>query len=249
MKFYLGTHRPNWLAQTDAPLFVSRRWLADRKTLPRAQGRWVLDSGGFTELNLYGEWRTTHDQYVNEVLRFEREIGNLDWVAPQDWMCEPFVLAKTGLTVEEHQTRTILSFEKLRYALGDTVIPVLQGWEPVDYLRHWQMYEQFCFSLENEPVVGLGSVCRRQGMTITGQIVRSLSFLNLHAFGAKLTGLRLFGDALTSADSMAWSYRARNDYPLWGCTHKNCSNCLRYALRWRKRVLESLDQLRLEEVA
>ena len=29
------------------------------KTLPRARGRWALDSGGFSELSLYGEWRTS----------------------------------------------------------------------------------------------------------------------------------------------------------------------------------------------
>ena len=28
---YLGTHMPNWLEWSDAPLFISRRRLADRK--------------------------------------------------------------------------------------------------------------------------------------------------------------------------------------------------------------------------
>lgn len=44
---------------------------------------------------------------------------------------------------------------------------------------------------------------------------------------------------LTSADSLAWSRDARLlGEPLPGCTrHKNCANCLRYALRWRTSVL------------
>ncbi len=43
---------------------------------------------------------------------------------------------------------------------------------------------------------------------------------------------------LTSADSMAWSVDARRKPPLPGCTrHKNCANCPRYALRWRRQVL------------
>lgn len=247
MIFYLGTHETSWLAKTDVPLFISRRRLFQRKTLPVARNSWALDSGGFTELSLYGGWRTTPHEYVRDVERFEREIGRLEWVAPQDWPCEPFMLEKTALTVEEHQLRTILNFERLRYALGGLVVPVLQGWTRDDYLRHWEMYERFYFTLELEPVVGLGSVCRRQDTAEAGRIVRSLAPLNLHYFGAKLTGLRSFGDALASADSLAWSYRARNDHPLPGCTHKSCANCLRYALRWRQRVLDLSDQLTLED--
>jgi hypothetical protein len=34
--FYLGTHHPNWLRKTDVPLFISRRRLTGRKSLPRA---------------------------------------------------------------------------------------------------------------------------------------------------------------------------------------------------------------------
>jgi hypothetical protein len=246
MRFYLGTHMANWLAQTDTPLFVSRRRLADRKTLPVAKGQWALDSGGFTELNLYGEWRTTPERYCWEVDRYAVDMGHLDFVAPQDWMCEPFILAKTGLTVEEHQARTVENFSMLRQSLGYTVIPVLQGWTQDDYHRCWDMYEDAGHDLEREQLVGLGTVCRRQNMAEAGRIVRSLDGLRLHAFGVKLTGLRSFGDALTSADSMAWSYAARRNHPLAGCTHKSCANCLRYALRWRDRVGESLGQLRLE---
>ncbi len=34
--------------------------------------------------------------------RYRDEIGCLLWAAPQDWMCEPWITAKTGLTVAEH---------------------------------------------------------------------------------------------------------------------------------------------------
>ncbi len=51
---------------------------------------------------------------------------------------------------------------------------------------------------------------------------------------------------LESADSMAWSYDARRAPALAGCTHRNCANCLEYALRWRRRVNEVLGQQRLE---
>ena len=83
-------------------------------------------------------------------------------------------------------------------------------------------------------------------------IVRSLAPLRLHAFGVKITGLRRFHDALASADSMAWSYDARRTTALPGCPHRSCNNCPTYALRWRERVIASLDrphQLSLAGVA
>ena len=102
MNFYLGTHKPVWLERTEVPLFVSRRSLFDRATLPRAAGRWALDSGGFTELNEPPHRYTfTVPQYVADVEWFRRDIGNLDWVAPMDWMVLPalaFLAARHRLT-------------------------------------------------------------------------------------------------------------------------------------------------------
>jgi hypothetical protein len=248
VKFYLGTHKvsPPWWA-LEVPLFVSRRTLFGRQTLPRARVGWALDSGGFSELdNPPHAWRTTPAEYVRDVRRFEREIGLLEWVAPQDWMVEPTILEKTGLTVAEHQRRTVGNFLVLRFELEELVVPVLQGWSREDYLRCWQMYEEAGVDLEREPLVGLGSVCRRQGDFEAGRIVRALRPLRLHYFGAKLTGLQRFADALASADSLAWSYRARRDHPLPGCPHKSCSNCPRYASRWRAQVMHLLAQGRLD---
>ncbi len=249
MKFYLGTHKvaQHWWEHR-VPLFVSRRTLMGRKTLPQARSHWALDSGGFTELSMYGEWRTTVPEYVMDVQRFAVEIDHLGWVAPQDWMCEPHMLEKTGLTIREHQHRTVQNFLQLRDMLGMQVIPVLQGWALEDYWRCWEEYSRVGVDLENEPVVGLGSVCRRQNTSEAGLIVRELARANLrlHYFGAKVTGLDRFHDVLASADSLAWSYQARREHPMAGCRHQACSNCSRYALRWRARLLQRLDQLRLE---
>ena len=45
---------------------------------------------------------------------------------------------------------------------------------------------------------------------------------------------------MASADSMAWSYAARHTEPLPECTHKQCQNCLPFALQWREQVLSSV---------
>lgn len=252
-QFYLGTHQPHWLATAAVPLFVSHRRLVDRRTFPRAICGWALDSGGFSELSLFGGWRTTPREYVAAVRRYEEEIGLLEWAAPQDWMCEPVMLARTGLTVREHQRRTVRNFLDLR-DLWDTLtggdespfMPVLQGWARDDYLRCADLYAAAGIDLCDYELVGLGSVCRRQATAEIGQVVTSVRAaihpdLPLHGFGVKSRGLELYGAHLRTADSMAWSYNARREPPLPGCTgHRNCANCLRYALRWRETLLTRL---------
>lgn len=228
------------------PLFVSHRRLASRKSFPRACVPWALDSGGFSELSLYGEWRTGVGEYATAVRRYQAEIGRLEWAAIQDWMCEPLMRAKTGKTVREHQERTVASLGELR-ALAPEIhwIPVLQGWERSEYLEHLELYQRKGFDLAREPLVGLGSVCRRQATSEVEGLIRELSALGLrlHGFGFKLRGLERVGRVLASADSMAWSFDARYAERLPGCSsHKNCANCVHWARRWREKVLATLER-------
>lgn len=209
--------------------------------MPRAKTVWALDSGGFTELNLYGEWRVTAKEYVGEVRQYAAEVGKLAWAAPQDWMCEPVVREKTGRTVLDHQERTVASFLELR-ALAPEVwwLPVIQGFECREYERCLELYDRAGVDLRAESLIGLGTVCRRQGTTEGHEIVSRLHAhgLKLHAFGAKTTGLKSFGHLLESSDSMAWSFHARRaKVKLPGCNHATCANCLRYALEWREDLL------------
>jgi hypothetical protein len=135
--FYLGTHQPNWLRLTDVPLCISRRRLEKIKRLPQAIGPWALDSGGFTELSLHGRWTITADQYVAEVRRYAADMGNLRWAAPMDLMCEPWILEMTGLSVAEHQLRTLENYLELcSKAPHLPWIPVLQGWTIREYLAY-----------------------------------------------------------------------------------------------------------------
>ena len=245
--FYLGTDAPHWLAIVPVPLFVSRRRLARYRTLPVAATNWALDSGGFTEIHKYGGWELSPDEYAHEVRRYADEIGNLDWAAPQDWMCEETALQATGLTVSDHQRRTTDNFLELRQLLGPLVIPVVQGWEQDDYLRHVDQYLAAGVSLENEQRVGVGSICRRHADQQIGAILHALQPLRLHAFGVKGSAFARYRDWITSADSMAWSATARRgDIRLPGCQHRGrCSHCSRWALRWRANLLRRLDQRQL----
>jgi hypothetical protein len=240
--FYLGTHQPHWLWTAGFPLFVSHRQLARRRgPLRSAACQWALDSGGFTELSMHGRWITPAERYAEAIDRYAAQAGRLDFAAPQDWMCEPHILARTGLTVREHQERTVASYLELQ-ALAPHLpfIPVVQGWQLADYLACVDLYRSAGVDLTRLPLTGLGSVCRRQSTGQIAVIVTTLASLGLrlHGFGIKTSGLHRYGHLLASADSMAWSYAARRAPALSGCTgHRNCANCLTYATTWRSRTL------------
>ncbi len=106
------------------------------------------------------------------------------------------------------------------------------------------MYDARGIDLRALPLVGVGSVCRRQAHTEAVRIVHSLTDLGikLHGFGFKTLGLRTLGTTLVSADSMAWSYAARREPgPMFPeCRHRKCANCMRYMLAWRERVLSGV---------
>jgi hypothetical protein len=184
------------------------------------------------------------------VRRYQEEIGQLAWAAPQDWMCEPHLVAATGLGVAEHQRRTVTNYLTLRdLAPGLPFIPVVQGWTVDDYRRCVDLYDQAGVDLAAAELVGVGSVCRRQATTPVGAILAALHQVGvrrLHGFGFKTIGLARYGHLLTSADSMAWSAQARRQPPLSGCAgHINCANCSRYALAWRARVLAAATPAQL----
>lgn len=247
LTFFLGTHKTYWLADSrfaEIPLFVSRRALDVRAELPRAVGPWALDSGGFTELALHGGWSMPAREYVARVRRFRDEIGNLAWAAPQDWMCEPEVVARTGLSVTAHQVRTVRNLLELRAIAPELpIVPVLQGFTEAEYLRCRDLYATAGVDLTAEPLVGVGSVCRREATTEAARIFRRLRAegLRCHAFGAKTAGLALYGSEIASADSLAWSFAARaRKIRLEGCTHACCNNCPRWALLWRAEVLRRI---------
>lgn len=250
MLFYLTTHKRHWVRLTSVPLFLKSEHFTAARSLPEALGPYAVDSGGFSELQRHGRWTRAPRQYVADLRRIWEGVGPFNWAAPQDWMCEPIMLhggtagpqhfAGTHLSIGEHQRRTVANYLELRSLAPDLpIIPVLQGWELPDYERCVSLYEAAGVDLTREPTVGLGSVCRRQATREAAAIVTTLAGygLRLHGFGFKTLGLEKVGHLLASADSLAWSTHARHRPAMTGHTHKNCANCLPYALNWRARVL------------
>ena len=148
--------------------------------------------------------------------RIRRFAGpNLLAAVAQDWMCEPWMIEKTGLGVADHQRLTIERYDALRAldTAGVAIMAVLQGYAPTDYVSHIRQYGD---RLAHGAWVGVGSVCKRNGDAaaiedVLAAIKRERRDLRLHGFGVKTTALAsaLVRDLLATADSMAWSFAAR----------------------------------------
>jgi hypothetical protein len=209
-RFFIGLHHPS-----DAWPFinsmVSINALSKRKS-PFRVNDWILDSGAFTQLNKHGRFKMTEQEYAHEI-NIWSGCGNLLAAVAQDWMCEEFVLNKTGKTVEEHQKLTIEGYLKLRTLVNTYIMPVLQGFAPAEYVSHVRQYGNV---LSQGQWVGVGSVCKRNGNPdaiedVLIAIKTERPDLKLHGFGLKIKALELgtIRQLLHSSDSMAWSTAGR----------------------------------------
>lgn len=249
--FWLGTHRPHWIKLTDVPLMISRFAFNERmkKTIPESRGEVFVDGGGFTQLDKFGGWENCPPrQFVRETRRIVEGVKHVSLCGPQDWMCEEDQLKKTGKTVAEHQRLTVENFVELKSLAPDLpFLPVLQGYFRDDYLRCVDLYLRAGVELTALPLVGLGTVCRRQETRAAENIIAELARagLRLHGFGFKLKGLAAVGHLLPSSDSLAWSYQARRSkLKFAGCPerHSVCNNCFHFAHAWRSKVVERIEK-------
>lgn len=212
MNFFVGLHQPSDAAHFERA-FVSVNRLRTRQKLLGAR-EWIMDSGAFTEIAQHGRYRSSVEDYAAEINRWAAKDGGLVAAVAQDWMCEPWIVKKTGLSVTEHQRLTVERYDALLPLVrGVYVMPVLQGYTVSDYISHLRQYGQ---RLKPDAYVGVGSVCKRNVNVgeiedILASIKRVRPDLRLHGFGLKSTALQsaLVRDLLHSADSMAWSFAAR----------------------------------------
>jgi hypothetical protein len=220
VKFYVGLHQPADAQHFDIACISINR--LRRRKKPVICGEVLVDSGAFTELFIHGHYRHRVEEYAAELFRLHTlGVVRIAAAVAQDYMCEPFILAKTGLTIEEHQRLTIERYDALVTELGCLfggeipfhVMPVLQGFAPQDYANHVLMYGD---RLKPSMWVGVGSVCKRQGdprsiIAVLQSIITVRPDLLLHGFGVKKTSLLHSGvrEYLATADSMAWSFAAR----------------------------------------
>ena len=211
-RFFVGLHQPSDAKHFDQACISINRL---RGRLKPILGRQMIDSAAFTELAQHGRYRHPPAAYAAELRRLhETGIVQIEIAVAQDYMCEPFMLAKTGLTVADHQRLTIERFDALAAeTLPFPIMPVLQGYDPAEYVAHLRAYGD---RLTPGMWVGVGSVCKHNGqperiVEVLAAIKAERPDLRLHGFGVKKTSLEHGGvrGLLYSADSMAWSFAAR----------------------------------------
>lgn len=231
MRFFTGLHQPSDARHFDAA-FVSVNRLRNRKGAFEV-GDWIMDSGAFSEVGMHGRYRHGVEEYAGQIRRWSTN-GRLLAAVSQDWLCDPAIIAKTGLSVAEHQRLTIERFDELRRqdVGGVYIMPVLQGQKPDDYVVHLADYGD---RIPAGAWVGVGSVVRMSSdagavSAVLLAIKRARPDLRLHGFGLKTTSLAnpLVRSLLETADSMAWSFHARKN-------GRN-GNDWREAVRWTNSI-------------
>lgn len=252
VEFFVGLHQPSD-GKHFAIACISIKRLQVRKKPIGA--RLLVDSGAFTELAQHGHYRHSVEDYAAQLYRLHTSgAADIAATVAQDYMCEPFMLAKTGLTVEDHQRLTIERYDALLIALEEKfggsipfhVMPVIQGFHPEDYARHVRAYGD---RLTPGMWVGVGSVCKRQGNPrLVAAVLEAVhaAFLSLHplgtlplrlhGFGVKIISLRdpVVRKLLATADSMAWSDAARKQ-------RTGGQNSWRYAADFVRRINLTVD--------
>jgi hypothetical protein len=211
MMFYVGLHQPHDATHFDRAFISVNRVRGRRKPVPCND--WIMDSGAFREIEKFGCYRHEPAEYAAEVNRLAAINPGMKAAVSQDYMCEAWMLEKTGLTLQDHQRLTIERYDALLPLVSVYLMPVLQGYSLQSYLDH---IDQYGDRLKPGMYVGVGSVCKRNGdvrqiEAILSAIKRKRPDLQLHGFGLKTTALSsgVVRDCLYSADSMAWSFAAR----------------------------------------
>jgi hypothetical protein len=212
-QFFIGLHHPSDAWPFLRSIMISINAIRERKG-PFKINDWIMDSGAFTEMSTYGRWRTGPEEYAEQINRWKHN-GNMLAAVSQDLMCEPFILEKSGLTIQDHQTITIERYLRLIELTNVSVMPVLQGYSPDSYAAHVRQYGGL---LKHGQWVGVGSVCKRNGNPdqiedVLLAIKAHQPDLRLHGFGLKMEALKsgTVRALLHSSDSMAWSFAGRRE--------------------------------------
>ena len=211
MQFFIGLHHANH-GDSFPRACISINELRRRLKKP-LKCKILVDSAAFTELAKHGSYRHSVADYANELRRLHNFL-DIEAAVAQDYMCEPFMLAKTGLTIADHQRLTIERYDALvAERLPFPIMPVLQGYQPAEYVAHIEAYGD---RLKPDMWVGVGSVCKRNGkpeaiLAVLRAIKAVRPDLRLHGFGVKRISLEneAVRELLHSSDSMAWSFAAR----------------------------------------
>lgn len=160
-EYFVGTddfqraHKVSAMISANALIRVKDGKIVARKTYVDAD-RWMLDSGAFSQVNKYGDFIMSPQDYVRLACKHQW-CGRLACIVTQDYMCEPDVIKMlqdmgNKASVRIHQRKTVERYiqimdEAEKYKLRVPVMPVLQGWEVEDYRDHLILYTRMLSDL------------------------------------------------------------------------------------------------------
>ncbi len=198
---------------------VSARWLIKLpvnsvafRYISEYQGVF-LDSGGYGAAFYDDGFKFSIDEYAELVQKIRPEY----W-ATMDYPCEPNV--RQGMTVNKRIALTIKNCQKLLSVGLPGCVPVIQGWELNDYLLCVELMRK---ANVIQPVMGIGSICRRGKQAEIVEIVRhlhkELPQTQFHAFGVKINALKCNNgeilNYLHSIDTAAWQFNEKDEFGGW----------------------------------
>lgn len=257
MEFYIGVWTKKQVENLDYPFIISIKTLLNSnfEEVLRNKRDWMVDSGGFTELRSNGKYTFSIEEYLNEIERVEP-----NYFFVMDWMCEPSILKKTGLSIREHQINTLKNYLRMKKEFNNRDINsklcgVIQGWKKEDYLRHIEMLKERNLITD---LMGVGSICRRfadkEIIEILKAIKKELPNTKLHGFGVKKNILkyRITHNLLYSCDSMAWSYKVRYGKKL-DCDNcispsHSCRNCYKASKKWINKIEKTIKFSKKQQI-
>ncbi|WP_224095621.1 hypothetical protein [Nostoc sp. MS1] len=262
--YFLGCNFPEKIASLDCPVMLSingffkkrgNKYTCRKQPFNGGNHPMIFDSGAFSRISrLYGYKNHLPTRTYAQVIWRFKNCCNLVAVVVQDYMCEEYILSITGLDILTHQRltlhrrdRLVEELDRLAQDTGEAppyIMPVLQGYEPDDYLRHFDNYGS---RLLPGDWIGIGSVCKRNANP--GSIWAILNQLptgfRWHGFGVKRTALQdgAIRGCFYSVDSQAGSLGS------YGKPRKQTkyqyANDWNHALNYRASVINSPVQLSL----
>ncbi|MGC8979407.1 DUF7221 family queuine tRNA-ribosyltransferase-like protein [Caldisericum sp.] len=226
---------------------VSFNTLEFRKSPISSHTIWI-DSGSFTRLSSHKPLATP------EKLIRVAQINNTEIVFTPDAMCEPQIIEKTGLDVDEHIR---ITHENNKYMLEvaekvnfptEKIGLVVQGWTVKDYIKSANL----CKTIIKNPnqIVGIGTLCRRHSFSEIGEIVDTVKSIlpqaRIHAFGVKGPALAYIKSKIYSADSFAWAFHRFGDFRYQKICQKTdcktkCNNCTIAIEIWINSLIKTIN--------
>lgn len=242
MKQFFLSGQPSWLQQTDVPISIPWSVLSSRRRFKRSKGPWIIGRPVvemFPNINL-PFYANIVDQCLDLGLRH----------ATTPWYTHDIQYVPDMRTLQKQSTE---NYMRLHDLIPGRFLPVIHAYSPDDVDFALNIYE--AYGALWSPAVQI------KGYTPSVHVIRKFALgvlpaerwarrdvvrdicsrgIELHAHGLNWVRLRDLSPYIVSADSDSWrsvGRRTRMD----GCNHKDCANCLRFALSWRDEAIHEFE--------